>query len=1218
MDIKSNLAAPLAKLLLGMGLVLAVGQASAAEYWLCAKAGSVTINGQSVPIWGYVQDNDANLANGCVGTPTLPGPALTVGSVDTGLTVHLRNELPEPTSIVIPGQVTAMSPVWTDGTSGPRTSVTQRVRSFTHEAATGGGTGNYVWSSVKPGTYLYHSGTHPQVQVQMGLYGALTKNSLDAVVDVNPAEAYSGVPYDTAVTLLFSEIDPAQHSAIAAGTFGTASAPGTPCLDSDGTAMPLTSTLCYRPKYFLLNGKPFQPGDSVLATLAPGQNTLLRLLNAGYRAYAPLIQGTHMKMIAEDGNRYQYRVGATSSPRDQFQYSTWLAALKTTDAIIAPTTPGKYPIYDRRLNTVTANSQDGGLFGILQVASGTGSDLAITKTDGVNSVAQSATMTYTIVVSNAGPDAVTGATVTDTMPAALSAMTWTCTGAACGGPSGSGSINQTLGNLGAGANVTYVVTATVSAGATGHVVNTATVAAATDTNLANNSATDSDTIQAPANADLGITINNGASPVVAGSPVQYTLVVSNAGPAAATGATVSNTMPTQVTAYSWACAATPGSSCPVSGGNGSINVPVNLQAGGSATFAVNATVSASATGNLVNTATVTAPAGVTDLASGNNSATDTDAIGTPQANLGITKTDGLTSVNAGGLLTYTIVVSNAGPSSVTGALVSDTMPVALTGVTWTCSAAPGSLCPAPTGSGTIANAPITLPNGGSVTFLVRATVSPAATGTLSNTATVTAPAGVTDLVPANNSATDTTTLQAASADLSITNSDGVTNAGIAGASTVRYTIVVHNAGPSVATGATVSDANSGLTNVTWNCVATAGSACTLPIGTNSINTAVNLAVGGSATFVVNGTVSPFVIGTLVNTATVTAPALVTDPNTTNNIAIDTDAVTSQANLAITKTDGQTQVVSGLPLVYTIVVSNAGPSAATNATVTDTFPAAFTGASWTCVATPGSTCPANGSGSMAATPVTLAPGGSATFAVSGTVAAAATGNLVNTATVAVPAGAIDPASGNNSATDTDTIIPALPVLTLRDNFNRTNANNLGAGWSQAGTGGAVDLRVNNNQVLVNATNDGGQAIWNATSFGATQMAAFTFANGTINNSALILKATGGTTTSPQSFVRVLYQTANGGQVVVQTTANGGTTFTTRGTLDNANSGFANANTLTARVLDTGVVQVWKTAGANAVFVGSVTLPSTAPWTSGGGWIGMKFQTANTRIDNFSGN
>ena len=52
-------------------------------------------------------------------------------------------------------------------------------------------------------------------------------------------------------------------------------------MDSDGSPLPMTSTLCYKPKYFLLNGKPFQPGDPALATLAPGQNTLLRLLNAG-------------------------------------------------------------------------------------------------------------------------------------------------------------------------------------------------------------------------------------------------------------------------------------------------------------------------------------------------------------------------------------------------------------------------------------------------------------------------------------------------------------------------------------------------------------------------------------------------------------------------------------------------------------------------------------------------------------------------------------------------------------------------------------------------------------------------------------------------------------------------------------------------------------------------------------------------------------------------
>ena len=122
-------------------------------------------------------------------------------------------------------------------------------------------------------------------------------------------------------------------------------------------------------------------------------------------------------------------------------------------------------------------------------------------------------------------------------------------------------------------------------------------------------------------------------------------------------------------------------------------------------------------------------------------------------------------------MTYTIVASQCGTSHVTGATVTDTLPAALTGATWTCVGAGGGTCPA-TGSGNI-NATVNLPVGGTVTFTVTATLSAAATGTLVNTATVTAPAGVTDPNPGNNSATDTDTITP-QADLSITKTDGVT------------------------------------------------------------------------------------------------------------------------------------------------------------------------------------------------------------------------------------------------------------------------------------------------------------------------------------------------------------------------------------------------------------------------------------------------------------
>jgi uncharacterized repeat protein (TIGR01451 family) len=83
-------------------------------------------------------------------------------------------------------------------------------------------------------------------------------------------------------------------------------------------------------------------------------------------------------------------------------------------------------------------------------------------------------LTYTITASNAGPSNATGATVADTLPAALTG-TWTCVGAGGGtAPPRSGNINDTV-NLPAGGSVTYTVSATISASATGSLSNTATV-----------------------------------------------------------------------------------------------------------------------------------------------------------------------------------------------------------------------------------------------------------------------------------------------------------------------------------------------------------------------------------------------------------------------------------------------------------------------------------------------------------------------------------------------------------------------------------------------------------------------------------------------------------------------------------------------------------------------------------------------------------------------
>ncbi|MFN0070554.1 MAG: fibronectin type III domain-containing protein [Chloroflexota bacterium] len=130
----------------------------------------------------------------------------------------------------------------------------------------------------------------------------------------------------------------------------------------------------------------------------------------------------------------------------------------------------------------------------------------------------------------------------------------------------------------------------------------------------------------------------------------------------------------------------------------------------------------------------------------------------PTADLSITKTDGRTSIAAGAITTYTIAAQNAGPTVVSGATVMDSFSGQIQSANWTCVAQSGSTCPA-SGSGNL-NAQVNLAVNGTVTFTVNATISPSATGTLTNTATIVAPAGVTDPNSSNNSATDLTTLTA--------------------------------------------------------------------------------------------------------------------------------------------------------------------------------------------------------------------------------------------------------------------------------------------------------------------------------------------------------------------------------------------------------------------------------------------------------------------------
>ena len=755
-------------------------------------------------------------------------------------------------------------------------------------------------------------------------------------------------------------------------------------------------------------------------------------------------------------------------------------------------------------------------------------DVSITKTDGLSTVVPGTLVTYTVVASNPGPSTVTAATISDTIPATLGAATWTCSataGSSCPA-SGSGNLSASV-TLAPGGSVTFSISATVVASATGTISNTATITlpgGVTDPTPANNSATDLTTVTPQ--TDLTVTKTDGTATAVPGQSTTYVVVVTNTGPSSVTGATVTDVMPAGVSSMTWTCTGSAGGVCPASG-SGSINSTVDLPVGASVTFSVDVAIAAGTTGTLTNTAAVAVPLGVTDTNAANNTATDVDTL-TPRADLAVTKTDGVASVVPGQSTTYTITVANNGPSDAPATAVTDAQPAAASFTSWTCSPSAGAGCTTASGSGSI-NTTVDLPVGTTATFTVVAAVDAAATGTLANTAGAAPAAGIVDPTPANNSDTDTDSLTP-TADLSITKTNLL--ASVVPGTPVSYTITASNSGPSAVVGATVVDTlPASLAAPTWTCTATGGGSCAAS-GSGSINDTVNLPVGASVTYTVAGTVTSTAVGTITNTATVASPSGVTDPVPGNDSATDSDPLTPQVDLSITKSDGIAIADPLDTLTYTIDVSNAGPSSATDAVVVDNVPVSLTGVSWTCANGAGGVCDTSGpvAGNINTT-VDLGVNGSVQFTVTGTIAGATIGSVVNTATVSAPAGATEIDSADNAATDS-TAVTSTAALSI----SKTDGQTTGV----AGTSSTYTITV---------VNSGPSAVVDA---GVTDVLPAAFTNGMWTCVA-----------SGSGNCDDAGPTAGDINTTVDLPSGGSATFTVTGTIDPAFTGaLSNTATVTA--------------------------------------------------------
>src|SRR3989454_2715697 len=291
--------------------------------------------------------------------------------------------------------------------------------------------------------------------------------------------------------------------------------------------------------------------------------------------------------------------------------------------------------------------------------------------------------------------------------------------------------------------------------------------------------------------DLSVTNSDAVTTVTAGDGVTYTytITVRNSGTVAATGVTLTDSWPS---AFSRGPITASRGSCNSTGGHFSCSIGT-LAAGESATVTVNYTVPSTApAGTQTNTANVTST--TPDRDTSNNSASDTDTV-TTNADLSVTKSDGVTTVAAsdGVTRTYTITVHNAGPSQAIGVSLTDSWPGGFTrGATTTSQGSCTS------GGGSFTCSLGDLAAGASATVSANYTVpSTAPAGTQTNTATVSSTTPDSDT--SNNSASDTDTVTT-NADLSVTTSDGVTTVAASDGVTRTYTITVHNGGPSQAIG----------------------------------------------------------------------------------------------------------------------------------------------------------------------------------------------------------------------------------------------------------------------------------------------------------------------------------------------------------------------------------------------------------------------------------
>jgi hypothetical protein len=234
-----------------------------------------TPDGGSLHFWGYEDLGN----NEGVGLPQYPGPTLILNQNDS-VTINLTSQLPynQCSSIVFPGHAVTAS----GGSPGL----------LTRESCGATDTVTYTFTASEPGTYMYHSGTEPELQIEMGLVGAI-------IVRPSAGESYAynlDTAFDHEYLFLLTSMDPGVHAFAEQGLF---------------SQIDMTE---YYAVYWFINGRaapddladafvawlPHQPYNAT-PRMRPGEKLLMRIIGAGQDQHPFHFHGNNADQIARDG-----------------------------------------------------------------------------------------------------------------------------------------------------------------------------------------------------------------------------------------------------------------------------------------------------------------------------------------------------------------------------------------------------------------------------------------------------------------------------------------------------------------------------------------------------------------------------------------------------------------------------------------------------------------------------------------------------------------------------------------------------------------------------------------------------------------------------------------------------------------------------------------------------------------------------------------------------